>query len=62
MLPACASACPGRAIYFGDLNDPESQIYKIGDGEHVVFPKFPGRNVMQLKAETGNDPAVYYLT
>ena len=65
MLPACASACPGRAIYFGDLNDPESLVHRVRDEQdkdHVIFPNFPGRNVMQLKSETGNDPSVYYLT
>ncbi|GIW78472.1 MAG: hypothetical protein KatS3mg105_0279 [Gemmatales bacterium] len=65
MLPACASACPGRAIYFGDMNDENSLVHRIRDKEdpsHVTFPHFRGRNVMQLKPETGNDPSVYYLT
>ncbi len=65
MLPACASACPGRAIYFGDLNDKNSIVYRVRDPDDpadVAFPNFPGRAVMQLKKETGNDPAVYYLT
>lgn len=65
MLPACASACPGRAIYFGDFNDPNSLVHRVvdpDDHEKVSFPHFRGRNTMQLKAETGNDPSVYYLT
>ena len=65
MLPACASACPGRAIYFGDMNDENSLVYRVRDEEerkHGIFPQFRGRNVMQLKPETGNDPSVYYLT
>ena len=28
MLPACAEACPNRAILFGDLNDPQSELAK----------------------------------
>ncbi len=65
MLPACASACPGRAIYFGDMNDQNSPVYRMRDEDDphdVTFPRFRGRNVMQLKKEIGNDPSVYYLT
>ncbi len=62
LLPACAAACPGRAIFFGDLNDPNSIVYRVRSEEGVFFPRFPNRNVMQLKPEIGNDPAVYYLT
>ena len=28
MQPACAEACPNKAILFGNLNDPESEIAK----------------------------------
>ena len=29
MEPACTSTCPSEAIYFGDLEDPESKISKM---------------------------------
>ena len=29
MEPACASTCPSEALYFGDLNDPESTVSRM---------------------------------
>jgi len=51
MLPACAETCIGRAIHFGDLDDPDGVVAKlIADRPHI-----------RLKEELGTEPNVYYL-
>ena len=51
MLPACVETCIGRAIHFGDLDDPESLVAELlADRAH-----------MRLKEELGTEPSVYYL-
>ncbi len=50
--PACVETCPPRALIFGNLNDPESEI-------SVLIRE---RSNFQPRAELGTDPCVYYLT
>ncbi len=50
LLPACVEASDG-AIVFGDLNDPESDVYKV---LHENFS-------MRRKPSLGTDPGVYYI-
>lgn len=49
--PACAKTCTGKAIHFGDLNDPNSEVYRL------LLEKQP----IRLKEELGTEPNVYYL-
>ncbi|RLC22085.1 MAG: 4Fe-4S dicluster domain-containing protein [Deltaproteobacteria bacterium] len=51
LLPACVQVCPTRARKFGDLNDKESEVYKILSGPGVITV---------LKKDMGNSPSLYY--
>ncbi len=50
-VPACVEGCPARAMHFGDLNDPASEISKL----------LAERTYEVLKPEAGTGPNVYYL-
>lgn len=50
--PACMVLCPGRARYYGDLDDPDSDVSKA----------IKGRKHMKLLEEKGTDPSIFYLT
>jgi molybdopterin-containing oxidoreductase family iron-sulfur binding subunit len=49
---ACQQACPGDAIVFGDMNDPEAEIYKLKDNPRTY----------QLLEQLHTLPSVNYLT
>lgn len=49
--PACAKTCTAKAIYFGDFQDPNSEVSRL------LFE----RNAITLKTELGTNPNVYYL-
>lgn len=51
-VPACVVACPPTARFFGDLNNPESEVSKM----------IANKNGVRLLDQLGNKPQVYYLT
>ncbi len=50
--PACAEACPVRAISFGDLTDPECSVARLAATD----------GAFRLLERLGTDPKVHYLS
>lgn len=50
-VPACMDLCPGRARFWGDLDDPNSEVSKA----------IAGREVMKYKEDKGTEPNIFYL-
>jgi Fe-S-cluster-containing dehydrogenase component len=49
--PACVNTCQARALTFGDLDDPASEISRL----------IKEKNAFQLHAEYGTEPSIYYI-
>ncbi len=50
-IPACVESCPSGAMYFGDLDDPNSKVAALADSARAF----------RLLEELGTEPKVYYL-
>lgn len=50
--PACVEVCPVNARYFGDVDDPQSEVSRLIMSKHGS----------QLLKELGTKPSVYYLS
>jgi molybdopterin-containing oxidoreductase family iron-sulfur binding subunit len=49
--PSCAQACPSRALVFGDLEDPESEVARLSNAPRGT----------KLLEDLGTRPNVTYL-
>jgi molybdopterin-containing oxidoreductase family iron-sulfur binding subunit len=51
-VPACVRTCPPTARYFGDLDNPNSEVNRV----------IAAKKGQRLLEHTGNKPQVYYVT
>jgi molybdopterin-containing oxidoreductase family iron-sulfur binding subunit len=50
-IPACVEICPADAMFFGDLDDPGSQVSQLANSPRAF----------RLLEELGTEPKVIYL-
>ena len=49
--PACVAVCPTKCMYFGDLDDPDSDVSKA----------LRNRKYRALAPEAGTKPQIFYM-
>ena len=55
MEPACVPTCPSEALYFGDLNDPDSEInHAMQEAQNA------SGELVQLRPEKGTRPRMWF--
>jgi len=55
MEPACVPTCPSEALYFGDLNDPDSSV-----SQAMQAAEDQGAKPQQLRPEKGTRPRTWF--
>ncbi|HIC92355.1 MAG TPA: 4Fe-4S dicluster domain-containing protein [Syntrophaceae bacterium] len=50
-IPACVEACPSKAMTFGNLNDPHSEVARLAKSPFAF----------RLLEKLGSEPKVYYI-
>ena len=51
-VPACGESCPTKAIHFGNLADPASEVSRLAEG----------KNSFRLLEQLGTEPKIHFLS